>query len=151
MMRRKFMAVAAIFALGAGLGACESSVSANGSDNELSRRDWVAKSIGGTPVVGPGRVTLAFAEGRVSGRGGCNHYSGPVEIGPSGTLRVGALISTKMACAEPGLMQQESAYLNALNSAERYRFGPDGVLIIATTAGYIIFAGTPRQERPEGS
>jgi heat shock protein HslJ len=150
MMQRNFWAVAAVVALSAGLAACESAVSAGGSDIELTRQDWVAQSMGGNPILNPGRLTLAFAEGRVSGRGGCNHYSGAVEIGP-GTLKIGALISTKMACADASMMQQESAYLNALNSAALYRFGPNGVLIISTGSGYIIYSGVPRQERPEGS
>ena len=150
MIRRRFMAVAAMLALGAALAACESAMSGDGGDVELTRQDWVAQTIAGKPVINVGRVTLAFAEGRVSGRGGCNHYSGTVEIGP-GTLKIGALISTKMACADNAMMQQESAYLSALQSAERYRFGPNGVLIIATPAGHIVYAGVPKQERPDGS
>ena len=147
MMRRNFTA---ILALCMGLAACESAVSDDNGAGELMRRDWVAQSIDGKAVINPGRVTLAFADGRVSGRGGCNLYSGPVEIG-RGTLKIGALISTKMACADNGMMQQESVYLNALQSAERYKFGPDGALIVATAAGSIVYAGAPKQQRPEGS
>jgi heat shock protein HslJ len=149
MMRRSFIA-AAVLALSVGAAGCTSSGSGGDVSGELTRQDWVAQTINGQPVIGYGRVTLSFAEGRVSGRSGCNQYSGPVEIGP-GTLSIGNLISTKMACAEPGLMQQESAYLSALRSAQRYRFGPDGVLIIATASGYLIYRGAPKQVRPEGT
>lgn len=147
MMRRSFTAV---LALCLALAACESAVSDDNGSGELMRRDWVAQSIDGKAVIDPGRVTLAFADGRVSGRGGCNLYSGPAEIG-RGTLKIGALISTKMACADNGMMQQESAYLNALQSAERYSFRPDGALVVATATGSIVYAGTPKQQRPEGS
>ncbi len=150
MMRRDVSAVAATLLLCVGLAACESAVSDDNGTGELMRQDWVAQSIAGKAVINPGRVTLAFADGRVSGRSGCNLYSGPTEIG-RGTLKIGALISTKMACAESGMMRQESAYLNALQSAERYKFGPDGALTIETGTGAIVYAGAPKQQRPEGS
>ena len=150
MTRRWLTAVVAALAVGAGLTACGSAISDDDASDQLVRQDWIAETIDGTPVINPGRVTLAFAEGRVSGRGGCNHYSGPVEIGAQ-TLKIGALISTKMACVENGLMQQESAYLNALQSAQRYRVGGDARLVITTASGAIVYAGAPKQQRPEGS
>jgi len=134
----------------ASVGSCETAVSDVDDHSErLTRQDWVAETIAGQPVINPGRVTLAFVEGRVSGRGGCNIYSGPVEIG-NGTLKVGPLISTKMACGEPGLMQQESAYLGALQSARSYRFGADDKLTISTQAGALVYGGAPKQQRPGG-
>lgn len=141
--------MAFVMAMVAGLAACESAISnpADGEDR-LALQDWVAQSIAGKPVVQPGRVTLSFREGRVSGRGGCNLYSGPVEY-EKGAIKVGPLISTKMACAEPGLMQQESAYLGALQSAERYTVGANGGLTITTKAGFIVYSGVPRQVRPD--
>ena len=51
----------------------------DGGDERLTRQDWVAETIDGKPVISPGKVTLAFVEGRVSGRAGCNRYSGPVQ------------------------------------------------------------------------
>jgi heat shock protein HslJ len=148
-MRRTVSTVFAL-ALAFTIAACESAVSDDnaGDDARLTQQDWVAQTIAGKPVVQIGRVTLAFGEGRVSGRGGCNLYSGPVEYG-RGAIKIGPLISTKMACAEDGLMQQESAYLNALQGAERYAVGADGKLTIATKSGTIVYDGAPRQVRPE--
>lgn len=130
-----------ILVIGLALSACESATSGDGSANRLTQNDWLAQTIAGKPTIG--RVTLAFLEGRVSGRSGCNLYSGPVETG-AGTLKVGPLISTKMACMRPGLMQQESAYLNALQSAQTYSIGADK-LTITTAAGPIVYAATARQ------
>jgi heat shock protein HslJ len=128
---------------------CESANSNGEGADQLTQSDWVAQSIAGQAVVSPGRVTLSFGEGRVSGRGGCNLYSGPVEYG-RGVIKVGPLISTKMACMEAGLMQQESAYLNALQAAERYAVGMNGKLTITTRSGAIVYDSAPRQVRPEG-
>lgn len=133
-------------ALAFGLVACESAISNEDAEARLEQNDWMAESIGGQAVIQPGRVTLAFLEGRVSGRSGCNRYSGPVEVGTT-AMKVGPLISTKMACMEAGLMQQESAYLNALQSAQSYSI--DGTtLTISTGAGPIIYTATARQAVP---
>ena len=149
-MMRQMKAVLLAFTIVGAVAACESAaVSDDDRAGELSQQDWIAETIDGAPVINPGRVTLSFAEGRVSGRSGCNLYSGPVEVG-KGTLKVGALISTKMACMEGGLMQQESTYLNALQGARRYSFGGDGKLTITTSGGALVYNGAPRQQRPEG-
>jgi heat shock protein HslJ len=147
---RRMSSTVVVLALAFAVAACESAVSDDsaGDDGRLTQQDWVAQSIAGKPVVHIGRVTLSFGEGRVSGRGGCNLYSGPVEYG-RGAIKIGPLISTKMACVEGGLMQQESAYLSTLQGAERYAFGADGKLIIATKSGAIVYESAPRQVRPE--
>ena len=147
---RRTASTAVVLALALGLAGCESAVydDGGGNDARLMQEDWVAQSIAGKAVVHIGRVTLSFAEGRVSGRGGCNLYSGTVEYG-KGAIKIGPLISTKMACAEDGLMQQESAYLTTLQGAERYSVGEDGKLTISTRTGAIVYDGVPRQVRPE--
>lgn len=149
-MTRRVASTAVVLALALGLAGCESAVSDDGNDNgaRLTQEDWVALTIAGQPVVQVGRVTLSFADGRVSGRSGCNLYSGSVEYG-RGAIKIGPLISTKMACAEDGLMQQESAYLNALQSAERYAVSAEGILTITTRGGAIVYDGAARQVRPE--
>jgi len=131
---------------------CETAMTdpTDGGDDALTHQDWLAEAIVGKAVINPGKVTLAFVEGRVSGRAGCNLYSGPVEIG-KGTIKIGTLISTKMTCAEPGLMQQEGIYLNALRLAQRYNIGADEKLTIETQAGALVYSGVPKQQRPEGS
>lgn len=144
---RVFMLAVALTAVTA----CETAVSDddNDEDQRLTKDDWAAETIAGKAVINPGRVTLSFGEGRVSGRAGCNLYSGPVEYG-KGRIKIGTLISTKMACMEEGVMAQESAYLSALGAADRYSFAGDGKLTIGTSAGPIVYDDVPKQVRPEG-
>lgn len=141
-MRLRLMSIAIAFALTA----CETPAAPD--ESKLTQVDWVAETINGKPVIEPGRVTLSFSEARVSGRAGCNIYSGPVEYG-SGTLKVGALISTKMACVTNGVMQQESDYLNTLGAARSYAYQSDRLVISTPTGGALVFASAPRQQRPE--
>lgn len=128
------------------LAACETPAAQD--ESKLTQVDWVAETINGKPVIEPGRVTLSFSEARVSGRAGCNIYSGPAEYA-NGMLKVGALISTKMACVANGVMQQESAYLSTLGEARSYAYQNDRLVISAPTGGALVFTSAPRQQRPE--
>jgi heat shock protein HslJ len=69
-------------------------------------------------VVGPKtgtRLTLTFQDGRVSGSSGCNRFHGEFKV-EGNALKVGPLATTRMACDE-SVMTQEQAFLRALESA----------------------------------
>lgn len=68
-------------------------------------------------------LRLAAADsGRVTGRGGCNRFSGTYALaGPAG-LTFGPLLSTKMACPQLAL---EGRYFGALATVARYRISAD--------------------------
>jgi heat shock protein HslJ len=129
------------------LTACDSSVLADRDPDPIVQHDWLAQSVAGESVANPERVTLSIANGTVSGRGGCNQYSGPVEYG-NGRIKIGPMISTKMACQEGGLMQFEQKYLNALQSAYSYSVTSGPELTITTANGALVFSAVPRQSRP---
>jgi heat shock protein HslJ len=63
-------------------------------------------------------VTAVFGpDGRVSGNTGCNSYSGPYTTGAGGSVTIGPLISTRMACTVEGLSAQEAAFLAAMEAS----------------------------------
>ena len=113
----------------------------------LASHDWQALELQDKPVSTPVPVTLSFTEGRASGRSGCNQYSGAVEYG-AGTIRFQAMISTKMACVEDGVMQTEASYLQALQGAETWNIDAAGKLTIEGARGRIKFTPLARQTRP---
>jgi heat shock protein HslJ len=93
---------------------------------------WILESHGtpGKPQpVLPGRnVTAIFtaaegpASGRLAGRAGCNNYSAGLTFSGEDALKVSAAIATRMFCGEPsGIMEQEAAFLKALEAVSRYR------------------------------
>jgi heat shock protein HslJ len=96
--------------------------------------EWVLVDLGGTPVPEESRkATLVFFEpGKVSGSGSCNRFTAPVEVGELGVMKIGPLASTRMACLPP-LGDQESAYLTALQKAER--LGMEGDQLIVYSQG----------------
>ncbi len=74
-----------------------------------------------TSLIAGTQITARFGEGSMSGSAGCNNYfasytldGNKVTFGPAG--------ATKMYCETPeGLMQQETAFLTAIEQAVSYR------------------------------
>lgn len=120
---------------------------ADRGQDTLAAHDWQAFELKGKPLNTPVPVTLSFTEGRASGRGGCNQYSGVVEY-DARSIRFQAMISTKMACAGDGVMLTEADYLQALQAAESWDIDATGKLTIEGNRGRIKFTPLPRQNRP---
>ncbi len=71
-----------------------------------------------SPVPGS-TLTANFDSGRISGDAGCNQFTGPYET--DGTkIAIGPLASTRRACADPAVDEQESQYLAALELARTF-------------------------------
>jgi putative lipoprotein len=104
-----------------GLSACTSmsSESVPTSAADLTGATWVAEDIDGRGVIDNAQSTVEFTtDNRVSGRAGCNRYTGGVTIDGK-KLKVGQVAATKMACV-PALMDQEARFLQALEAARSY-------------------------------
>jgi heat shock protein HslJ len=66
-------------------------------------------------------LTASFGKDNVSGSAGCNDYNASTTTTPP-KISFGPIASTRMACSQPaGVMEQESAYLAALQSAATYK------------------------------
>ncbi|HRL12527.1 MAG TPA: META domain-containing protein, partial [Aggregatilineales bacterium] len=99
------------------------------TDTAWQLEAWISGGEASAPVT-DSLITLEFsADGRVGGTGGCNRYGGTYTTGDEGGLTLSALFSTRRACMGEGLMQQEQAYLSALESATAYAIS-DGQLTI---------------------
>jgi heat shock protein HslJ len=82
---------------------------------------WRLVSIDGREAVPGVRVTATFAaDDRIAGTAGCNRYTGRAAA-DGARLDVGLLASTRMFCGAAGVMDQESAYLAALEKVRSYR------------------------------
>ncbi len=97
----------------------------------LQGAEWVVEDINGAGLVDRSRATLNFgADGRISGRGSCNTYTGQYSLTGEG-LTVSKTAMTMMACV-PALMQQEDLFLDVLKNIQRFTLSPDGALILHT-------------------
>lgn len=105
----------------------------------LEGRPWTLESFvtpegETTNVLAGTEITAEFRDGELGGNAGCNGYFGSYEI-DGNSLSIGGVGMTEMFCATPeGIMDQESAYLAALQSAATYGI-KDGRLQIANADG----------------
>lgn len=104
---------------------------------ELAGTEWIVTGInnGNQAVVSPlldTEMTTSFgADGQVSGSAGCNRYFASFSV-DSNAIKIGAPGATKMFCGEPaGLMEQESQFLKALESAATYRISGGTLTLFA--------------------
>lgn len=96
--------------------------------DELVGMDWVL--VEGVPMVEGYPITLRIADGQVAGTAACNSYGGAVEV-TDGRIAVGDIAHTQMGCAEPGVHDSESAFLDLLQTVERYERAGDQLLLVA--------------------
>jgi heat shock protein HslJ len=93
---------------------------------------WRLEDFPGTAVVDSAAPTLEFpSEGQVAGSASCNRFTGPVTIAGD-SVTFGPMAATRMACPD-AVMSQESAYLDALGKAERFR--AEGPFLYIYSAG----------------
>jgi heat shock protein HslJ len=76
-------------------------------------------------------LQLSPTDALVDGQAGCNRFRGPADITSPDRLRFGALLSTKMACAD---MAVETGFLSALTSTRTYRISGDTLLLYGQPA-----------------
>jgi putative lipoprotein len=82
-------------------------------------------------------VTAWFENGQVNGSAGCNNYFGGYTTRGGDRIEISELGSTMMMCSEE-IMEQEQAYLAALQSATSYRV-EEGVLTLTYPGGALLF------------
>lgn len=93
-------------------------------------------------------ITAIFSEdGTLSGSAGCNNYSTSYEVSGD-RLTVGPVASTMMMCPGPqGIMEQETAYLTALQSASTFQIEGKTLTLLSAQGGaaltYVVREPTP--------
>lgn len=89
-------------------------------DVMLTNTYWKLVELNGAPVEpGEGKELhmILRGEGQVGGYAGCNQFTGSVTVSGDG-ISFGPIASTRRMC--PDTMQQEDAFLQALEQASRY-------------------------------
>src|ERR1044071_6127478 len=105
-----------------------------GSENPLVGTAWLAWDINGR---GPGNktyATLGFNPGRISGSGGCNRFSGALEV-KADAWQASDIALTRQECA-PELMKEEASFIEALESARAHRV-EGGLLTLRGDSGVV--------------
>lgn len=110
--------------------------------NPLAGTNWTATayydgSTMATTLAGTALTAAFGAGGSLNGSGGCNSYSSSYAVDGS-SLSIGAIGSSQLLCTEPeGIMEQESAYFAALESAAGFSMEA-GQLYLQNSSGVVI-------------
>ena len=92
----------------------------------LTGSTWQLQHIDGAAVPAEANVTMAFADGQVSGHSGCNSYGGSYRVA-YGAITFDQVMATAMACMGPGA-DIEGQYMQAFSQIKHYQLhtGSDG-------------------------
>jgi heat shock protein HslJ len=72
-------------------------------------------------IIGTELTAVFGGDGTLSGSAGCNNYTASYEADDDGNISIGPAATTRMMCSEPeGIMEQETEYLAALETAATY-------------------------------
>jgi len=130
------------------LAACTSSGAQQGGN--LTGKVWaLTELMGKAPLAGTGISAEFTADGTVAGSAGCNRYSGTYTVSGGNITFSTQLAMTMMMCEQP-VMDQESAYMQALGEARTFAvkgdqltlFGGDGTGLAVYEAQSQELAGT---------
>lgn len=106
---------------------------------DITGGTWRVEDIGGGGVIDASQTSLEFStDGRVSGRGGCNQYSGSYTR-EGDTISFGPLATTQMACI-PALGDQEQKFYQVLSTPVTISFDDTGALILTNENGETLLA-----------
>jgi len=83
-----------------------------------------------SPLAGSDITAVFGTEANVGGSAGCNTYDAAYEVDGL-QISIGMATTTRMACAEPeGVMEQETAYLAALQTAAQFEIVGDELVLL---------------------
>lgn len=123
---------------------------------DLTASTWRLETLGdgaaaASPIAGT-EVSVTFtADGRLSGTGGCNRFSGSYERGEDGALRFSPLAATRMACA-PEIMSQEDSFFVALGRVASFDIEGDRLGFAASDGSRVLrFVAVEETDDGDGS
>jgi heat shock protein HslJ len=98
----------------------------------LEGNDWIlAGTIPGTTI------SAQFANGSLTGFGGCNSYNGTYTVPAPGSITIGPISSSQALCSED-IMTQEQGYFSSLQTATAYSISGN-TLTLTTSTGPLTF------------
>ena len=104
-------------------------------DQPIESRTWRLASIDAQPVIpsdDPRQAAQIVFDGgaqRVSGSGGCNRISGSYQRNGA-QLKIGPMVSTRMACLDASRGQLETRFLAALQATASYSLAGSELILI---------------------
>lgn len=119
-------------------GCCSIDDRAGAKETKSLSGAWTVRNVAEAQVLFRSLLTLQFEDGRFSGFGGCNTYTGQYAAS-EGSIEFSGMTVTMKAC-RPDVMMQEKKFLTLLEDVKRYSVDSSGVLWLQTADGRSIGA-----------
>ena len=117
------------------------------ASTELENTFWVLADLNGAEALsvdeGGQPATLQYdpATGKIAGTTGCNQYFADAQVDlETGTISVGAIGMTRMACRGP-VADQEMAFVRVLEKAVSFKIEGDRLTLLAEDGEALVFKG----------
>jgi heat shock protein HslJ len=109
------------------------------TSDPLNGTSWQVTTLSGASLVPGTEITATFEDGEVSGKA-CNNYGGEYQVSGD-KLTITRVFWTEMACLDPqGIMEQETAYLKLLTTAQSFKLTAGRLLIVGAGGEELAFA-----------
>ena len=115
--------------------------SSPGNESGLLGTSWFLVEIGGDePISTSGSFpTITFGGGQAFGNAGCNYWGAAYTV-EGGNLSFDEIETTVMLCEIPsGVMEQEDAFVQMLNEAERFDLLDNRLTIFTSSGETLVF------------
>jgi len=107
---------------------CVAAAAAAAEHKGLEGTSWKLLALGPNGAIEGDEPTLSFSpDGKVSGSGGCNTYSGTATVSGD-AIKFSTMTGTKKACSEQ-VDAQEKSFLKALDQAQTFENRATSLLI----------------------
>jgi heat shock protein HslJ len=111
---------------------------------ELQNITWYLVSYNTlTPVAGAEPTAFFDTSNAVSGRTGCNDYTGAYKTEPGNKLTISDIATTRTACPNDALSKQEQDFTILLQSAVNYLIAGDQLNVLTVDGGIMNFTSVP--------
>lgn len=112
----------------------------------LAGSTWIVASLDGRPPRPGTQLTVTFTWSELSGFGGCNRFSGEYAL-EGDHFKPGMVQKTLEGCPGAGILEQEQAYVDAVQAGGQFRLDGDRLEIL-DPAGQVRLAFTCQAEWP---
>lgn len=111
----------------------------------LDESIWKVNDLNSEPLIPETTLTIRFHRRKVNGSSGCNRFNGRYQI-EDDTLTISIRESTSENCLNPGIMDQERAFMQYLQEARSFKIDGQGLTIFTGEDGEVVFTSMLKEE-----
>lgn len=100
---------------------------------------WEVTDLNSEPLIPETTLTIRFHNRKVNGSSGCNRFNGRYQV-EGDTITISIREATTDNCLNPGIMDQEKAFMKYLQDATGFHLQGQEMTIFMRDGGEVVFA-----------